>query len=191
MPKLLVWSGIATVVIVVAGLVYVTFQNDIKKVLPQPTVTSGSSPPPAGGSTPLAPAPSGGSVSLESLVNTQSSGQGYVLAMAKAKIYIRGQVDKWSGQTLTVRIGANSSPVSVTNPVKVLCQPATITDQAGNPIQSSDVFIDLTNYTGTPPSVALDKVKPAFTSGTQIAFTAAKQGDGYQVDILVGFGCNL
>ena len=179
MRKLLIWSGLAAVVMVVAGLVYVTFQNDIKKVIPAPALKT----------TPL-PAPSG-SASLESLVNTRASGQGYVLAMPKAKIYVRGQVDKWSGQTLTVRIGTTSTAVSVTNPIKVLCQPATLTDQAGNPIQSADVFIDLTNYTGSPPSVSLDKVKSAFPSGANVAFTAAKQGDAYQVDILIGFGCNF
>lgn len=191
MRKLLIWSGLAAVVVVVTGIVYVTFQNDIKKFLPLPAVTSGSSPAPATATTPLPPAPSGGPASLESLINTRASGQGYVLAMAEAKIYVRGQVEKWSGQTLTVRIGTNSSPVSVPNPIKVLCQPATMTDQAGNPIQSADVFIDLTNYTGSPPSVSLDKVKSAFPSGSQVALTAAKQGDGYQMDILVGFGCNL
>lgn len=182
MRKLLIWSGLAAVVVVVAGLVYVTFQNDIKKVIPLPPLSQ----------TKTTPFPtSTASATLESLVNTQASGQGYVLAMPQAKIYVRGQVDKWSGQILTVRIGATSSPVSVANSVKVLCQPATLTDQAGNPIQSSDVFIDLTNYTGSPPSVTLDKVKLAFPSGTQVALTAAKQADAYQLDILVGFGCNF
>ena len=182
MNKLITWSAVAAVVIVVAGLVYVTFQNDIKKVVPLPPLSQ----------TKTTPLPtSTASATLESLVNTTGSKQGYVLAMPADKIYVRGLVEKWSGQTLTVRIGDKSSAVTITSPVKVLCQPETITDASGNPIQSSQVFIDLTNYKGNPPQVSLDKVGQAFPSGSNIALTAAKQGDAYQVDILVGFGCNL
>ena len=183
MNRYLIWAGVGVLVLAVGGLVWVTFRNNLQSAVSRAPATTSPSP--------LA-VNTGQPVGLDTLVGNAGQVKGnYVLTAASGKLYVRATVEKWNSQSLLLRIRDKKSEVAVSNPVSVLCQPQYLTDEGGNRILSSQVFIDVTNYKGSPAQVALAKVKSAFPAGSDIALTAAKVGDAWQADILIGFGCSL
>ncbi len=184
MNKYLIWAGVGVLVLAVGGLVWVTFKNNLPSTARTlPPITSSPSPWAVNTAQP---------VGLDTLVGNPGQVKGsYVLTGSSGKLYVRATVEKWNSQSLLLRIRDKKSEVAVTNPASVLCQPQYLTDEGGNRVLSSQVYIDVTNYKGNPPQVALAKVKTAFPVGSDIALTAAKVGDVWQADILIGFGCSL
>lgn len=175
----------------VGGIVYVTFKPDLQKLVTKGVPVTQT----IEETQPVAELPKEAQVEdLYSLVGvSNATDHGYVLPAGdgKTKIYVRGIVEKWSGNTLTVQIVDRKSDIQVVDPAKLLCQPETFTDNSGNKIASSEIYIDLNNFKGDVAPIPLSKIKSQFPKGAHIALTADEKDASWQADILVGFGCSL
>lgn len=128
------------------------------------------------------------------------SKQGYIVPLennATGSIYssraqLRGVVDAWGSGVMTLAVAREKKVIKMPVAVKFYCFPKHIKDQQGNDVDSSMIWMDLTNAQNLGVLTDSPTLSKKFSKGSDMTLLVnVGNNDEMTAYFIAGFGCSL